>query len=160
MYFNRYSSLSQFFDQLFAVLSTLRNERDHATLMALVKRRVDIVDPVEIEYAEILTPYALQFVSKQLLLKSHVNFIGEVQSCFLVSSSAGSIKVTNINCECAFWTTIHLPCRHIFAVREKQCLPLFCGDLVAARWTLQHMKEVYSNKVTCVNPESFQVRKL
>ena len=70
--------------------------------MALVKRRVDIVDPVEIEYAEILTPYALQFVSKQLLLKSHVNFIGEVQSCFLVSSSAGSIKVTNINCECAF----------------------------------------------------------
>ena len=83
-----------FFDQLFAVLSTLRNERDHATLMARVKRRVDIVDPVEIEYAEILTPYALQFVSKQLLLKSHVNFIGEVQSCFLVSS-AGSIKVTN-----------------------------------------------------------------
>ena len=30
------SSLSKFFDQVFAVLATLRNERDHATLMALV----------------------------------------------------------------------------------------------------------------------------
>ena len=43
----RYSSLSRFFDQFFAVLSTLRNERDHNTLMALVKRNVLLVDPVE-----------------------------------------------------------------------------------------------------------------
>ena len=60
----RNSSLSKFFDQFFAVLSSLRNKRDHATLMALAKRKVDIKDPVEMEYASLLTPYALAFVSK------------------------------------------------------------------------------------------------
>jgi hypothetical protein len=123
--------------------------------MAFVKRRVDIIDPVEIEYSEILTPYAVQFVSNQLSLKSRVTFISELQDYFLVSSYGGSIKVTNINCQCAFWTRIRLPCRHIFAVSEKQCLPLFCKDLVATRWTLEHMKKVYSNKVAYDTTESF-----
>ena len=62
-------SLSRFFEQFFSVLSSLRNERDHATLMAMVKRRVDLKDPVEIEYASLITPYALGFVSKQLALR-------------------------------------------------------------------------------------------
>ena len=73
----RNSSLSKFFDQFFAVLSSLRNERDHATLMALAKRKVDIMDPVEMEYAALLTPYALGFVSQQLALRNKVAVIHE-----------------------------------------------------------------------------------
>ena len=76
-YIYRNSSLSKFFDQFFAVLSSLRNERDHTTLMALVKRKVYIKDPVEMEYASFLTPYALGFVSKQLALRHMVRIIQE-----------------------------------------------------------------------------------
>lgn len=153
----RNSSLSKFFEQFFAVLSSLRNERDHATLMALAKRKVDIKDPVEMEYAAVLTPYALGFVSKQLALRNKVTVIHESVTYFQVSSSQGVLKVTTENCECTFWNSTHLPCRHMLAVREKKHLPLFDGDMVARRWTLDHMKEVYEHKTSKMNPESFQV---
>lgn len=71
----RYSSLSRFFDQFFAVLSTLRNERDNNTLMALVKRNVLLTDPVEKDYSSFLTPYAMKFVSQQLQLRKKVAII-------------------------------------------------------------------------------------
>ena len=53
-------------------------------------------------------------------------------------------------------TSTHLPCRHMFAVREKKASS-FISDVVAQRWTLDHMKEVYDHKVNRTNPESFQV---
>ena len=84
------------------------------------QKRVDIKDPVEIEYSAILTPYALQFVLNQLSLKSHVRIIDESENQCLISSSGGVITVTVTSCQCAFWTTTHLPCRHIFAVQEKR----------------------------------------
>ena len=36
---SKYASLTTFFDQFFAVLACLRNERDHSPLMALAKKR-------------------------------------------------------------------------------------------------------------------------
>ena len=116
----RNSSLSKFFEQFFAVLSSLQNERDHATLMALAKRIVDIKDPVEMEYVAVLTPYALGFVSKQLALRNKVTVIHESATSFQVSSSQGILKVTTENCKCTFWNSTHLPCRHMLAVREKK----------------------------------------
>ena len=127
--------------------------------MAMVKRRVDLKDPVEIEYASLITPYALGFVSKQLALKQKVGIIHESATDCQVSSSEVILKVTTETCQCTFWTSTHLPCRHMLAVGEKKKhLPLFVGDVVARRWTLDHMKEVYDHKVNRTNPESFQVR--
>ena len=44
--------------QFFAVLACLRNERDHSTLMAMVKKPVLAFPPEspEVKYAEVLTP--------------------------------------------------------------------------------------------------------
>ena len=74
---HRYSSLPQFFDQFLFVLSTLRNERDHSTLMALVKTNVLLADPVEKEYSTLVTPYAMKFVSQQLQHRKKVAIIHE-----------------------------------------------------------------------------------
>ena len=43
-----------------------------------------------------------------------------------------------------------LPCRHMFAVREKQGLPLYSSDDIVERWklTLTYLKEVFGNKCT------------
>ena len=88
--------MSKFFNEYFAVLATLRNEHDHATLMALVKWNVTVTDPIEVEHASILTPYTLRyyslllffsycdyhyhcrFVSKQLKLKSSIISISRI----------------------------------------------------------------------------------
>ena len=105
----------------------------------------------------LLTPYALGFVSKQLALRHKVGVIQESATNCQVSSSEGILKVTAETCQCTFWNSTHLPCRHMLAVREKKQLPLFVGSLVAQRWTLDHMKEVYDHKTNRMNPESFQV---
>ena len=43
---------------------------------------------------------------------------------------------------------MNLPFRHVFAVREKQGLPLYSSDGIAERWKLTYLKEVFGNKCT------------
>ena len=112
---SKYASLATFFDQFFAVLSCLRNERDHTTLMAMVKKRITTQpeESPEEKFAELLT---LNFVEKQMLLRKKVTAI-DLEQCdgdnYTVSSSAGNLKVSSNSCQCTFWKTMHLPCRHI-----------------------------------------------
>ena len=56
-----------------SLLSTLRNERDHLTLMEMVKKK----NPVEQEYSSVVTPYALLFIRRQLSLKDKVVVVSE-----------------------------------------------------------------------------------
>lgn len=154
----RYNNLSKFFEEFFAVLTSLRNERDHTTVMAMVKRNVGVKDALEVEYSSFLTPYALSFVSKQLALRKKVRIIQDSPNECLASTSEGVLKVSMEKCQCMFWNTTHLPCRHIFAIREKRHLPLVISHVVAERWTLNYMKSAYGSKVEALNPDSFQVK--
>ena len=60
-----HANLSKFFDHIFVVLATLRNERDHNTIMALVKNPVATLSDVEKSFSDLLTPYAFEYVKKQ-----------------------------------------------------------------------------------------------
>ncbi|XP_065901369.1 uncharacterized protein [Dysidea avara] len=142
----RYSTLMHFFEHFCALLSTLRNERDHCTLMAMVKKRIDMKDPVEIEYSSVLTPYALNYVSKQLSLRRKVIIFSEHDRECHITSSEGILKVTVNGCHCAFWNTTNLPCRHIFAVQERKKHPLFTPLLLAECWTKDYMRDAYYKK--------------
>ena len=93
----------------------------------------------------------------QLKLKNTVRFVFESECEFQVASSSGIIQVTITSCHCAFWTSTQLPCRHIFAVRERKKIPLFCEQLIAPRWSRDYMKAVYENKVTNYHSELYQV---
>ena len=90
------------------MLSSLRNERDHNTLMAMIKKRVDLQDPIVIDYSSILTPYALGFVSQQLVLRKKINVIQDFSEECFVTSSQGLLKVKTESCQCSFWNTMHL----------------------------------------------------
>ena len=146
---SKYANLSTFFDQFFAVLSCLRNERDHVTLMAMVKKRAGtfVADSGE-QFAQILTPYALEFVLKQLSFRKKVEIVEDKEAYSIVSSSAGNLTVTVNSCQCTFWKTMHLPCRHMFAVREKKQLALCANvdDIVSDRWKLTYMQNAYYGK--------------
>ncbi len=145
---SKYASLTTFFDQFFAVLACLRNERDHSTLMALVKKPVLAFPPnsPEVKFAEFLTPYATTYVHKQLVLHARTNIQNDTGIHCEVASSNGLLIVTPNRCQCTFWTSMHLPCRHIFTVREHRHVPLFSTDGVAARWTNDYMREKFANK--------------
>jgi len=56
---SQHANLPKFFDGIFAVLSTLRNERDHQTIMALLKKPAVTLNNEEKLFSDLLTPYAL-----------------------------------------------------------------------------------------------------
>ena len=95
---SRFASLSCFFDHFFAVLSVLRNERDHSTVMALVGKPVSCIQEIspdlQNQFANLLTPYAQQFVVKQLLLRRKVKFAtNEEDGSFVALSREGKNKI-------------------------------------------------------------------
>jgi len=99
-----------------------------------------------VKYAEVLTPYATTYVHKQLALRSRVNIEKDNGVQCEVASSNGQLKVLIDSCQCTFWNSMHLPCRHIFAVREHWQVPLFTGSGIDARWTRAYMRDKYSSK--------------
>ena len=68
----------------------------------------------------------------------------------VVSSSTGNLTVTVNSCQCTFWKTMHLSCRHMFAVREnKQVHVRLCAntsEVVSERWKMVYMQDKYYNK--------------
>ena len=112
---SKYASLSTFFDEFFAVLHCLQNKRDHVTLMAIVRKRIATSpqDSPEEQFAQLLSPYAFQYVEKQLALRKKVVIMEDNGVSCLVSSSTGVLTVTTDHCQCTFWSSMHLPCRHV-----------------------------------------------
>ena len=141
---SRNSSLEEFVEHFFIILTALRTERDHRAALTFQKVKVYPfqVDSPETEYSKILTPYAFSFVHNQIKLISKVKEIKEQASgTFTVATSEGE-KVVSINdCECMFYTSMSLPCRHILALRSKLDEPLFDATLCNHRWTTSYYKE-------------------
>ena len=105
--------------------------------MAMAKKPVLAFPPEspEVKYAEVLTPYATSYVHKQLVPYSRVNILKDNGVQCEVASSNGQLNVTTDSCQCTFWKSMHLPCRHMFAVRKHWQVSLFSSCGVDARWT-------------------------
>ena len=174
---SKFSSLQQFFDQFFAMLSVLRNERDHNTIMALTKKPV-IYDSEHKEFVSLLTPYALQFIVKQLALRKKVKILNNQDGVCEVSSSEGYILHTYLyiciivnfaftcigtlsvscdSCHCLFASSMQLPCRHMFAVRDSQQKPIYSEVGVGNRWRMSYLKQVFGEKNATVEDCSYEV---
>ena len=145
---SKYASLSTFFEQFFSFLSCLRNGRDHSTLMALAKKRVSSFSPdsPEEQFSLLLTPYAADYVHKQLSLQSKVKIDQDDGITCTINSSNGILSVTIDSCQCTFWKSMHLPCRHMFAVRESRKESLYGITGVSPRWTISYMRDTFRNK--------------
>ena len=115
-----YASLATFFNQFCAVLSYHRSERDHVTLMAMVKKWITTLphDFPEEQFTKLLSLYAFRFVEKQLTLQKKVQIVDDGGVRCIASSTASYLNVTGESCQCTLWSSKHLPCRHKFAVRE------------------------------------------
>ena len=143
---SRYSSLEEFVDKFFLILRVLRSERDHKA--ALVAQKVpvsyhSITDSALLKYMNYLTPYAYEFVAKQMELKDKVRLTEKDDSddLFEALSGEGVIDVSLSSCECSSWLSMKLPCRHIFMVRSRLDLDCFDESLCDKRWSKSFFKE-------------------
>ena len=97
----------------------------------------------DMQYAELVTPYAFHLIAGQAKLRDKV-----IINDGVVCSSEGLINVSQTRCECSFWKTLHLPCRHMLAFRKSEQMEYFDVDLVAERWCLNYMHDQKSKKQT------------
>ena len=135
----RYSSLDCFFSDLFSVLRVLRGERDHAKIIARISRSTKslaYMRDADRQYMSHLTAYAYQLVVCQLERRDSVKLPPDDDRPIM--SSEGPLFVTSTSCQCAFRATHRLPCRHMFARRQKEGLPSYDVTLVDKRWTASY----------------------
>jgi zinc finger SWIM domain-containing protein 3 len=136
------STLENFLENLYVLLASMRNERDHKTIFKMQKVGIDFFEPnsAESDYKNILTTYAFEQVLTQFSLRSEVNLSFDNEN-HIVKSSEGMLIVTSDSCGCIFRKSMGLPCRHIFAVRQLLGWNLFDAKLCLERWTMRYYRQ-------------------
>ena len=151
----RYSSLEELLLGLFITLYATRNERNHKAAINYQKRKVLKYLPgsIQEQYPTLLTSYAAEFVTEQIEYLDRVgNMTENHNGIFHVRSSRGVEKVTRRSCTCLFFSSMRLPCRHIFAVRQAAGENMYDKSLCDIRWTSDFFK---NNQ--CIFSKSFTV---
>lgn len=127
-------SLKSFFIGFMDCLATLRNERRLRAIKSITKvSTVPLGSATEVKYNQLLTKFAFQKVQEQMEYSSKV----VVLSASEVQTTHGILTVNNC-CECSFYSTMKLPCRHIFAVKRFNNEDLFIPEVVNERWTREY----------------------
>ena len=117
----KYSNIVTFFRDLKLMLAAMETERNHRALKMCQKAPARaITDPDLLKYSDLLTPYALRFVSTELTRSTKQ---------FVVPPST-----TTTSCDCHFRHGMMLPCMHIFKLRRTSNVPVFESSLCAERW--------------------------
>ena len=135
--------------EFFAVLKCLRKERYHHYLMAIFRRGTEFfnIDKEKQLFYNPLTPYAFDFVAKQLDLSTSVHVVSKKSSTeFLLSASSKSSAEPHIanptSSNCSFYTRTRLPSKHIIKLRSILRIPTFSPSLSHKRWTKDFYKTV------------------
>ncbi|CAB3995110.1 zinc finger SWIM domain-containing 1-like [Paramuricea clavata] len=145
----RNTGLDQFYEELLVVFQSIRTTRDHRAITFLQKRPVCLYaeGTAEARYMTLLhldTPYAFGYVVQQLQLATKVKNVHRkelgITDDFEVDASSGKLTVSDCHCDCAFFTVMMLPCRHIFAVRSILKKDAFDLSICATRWTVAYYK--------------------
>ena len=135
---SKYASLEQCFTELFIVLNSLNTERDsRAAEVATKKCGLSFPDgSVEAKYAHYLTPYSFGYVHKELQLSLQIKDFEQVDDEHAIfNMSRGPITTTMKSCECSFFVTMGLPCRHMFSFRKYHGVDMYDETMVLVRWT-------------------------
>ena len=123
-----YSSLENFVKQFFNVFYVLRNERDNKAVINFQKTKVCyflVSSPAE-KYFKFLIHYTANFVVTQIERSNSVSNWKRISPHqFEINTSNIVVKFSLNVCNCNFYTSMKLPCQHIFAARKMRDINLF-----------------------------------
>lgn len=129
--------MPKFFKDLVVSVSSSSVERDHRAIQMCEKRPVfsASVDDVEMDMRKLLTEFAAQHVIKNYKKMNNVNFTDVTDSCAILKTEVQTITTRIDSCSCGFFSSMGLPCCHIFKFRLLKNLPVFEDKLCLVRWT-------------------------
>lgn len=96
-----------------------------------------------------------------MCVKYHlVKVISYIHICIIVNfafTCIGTLSVSCDSCHCLFASSMQLPCRHMFAVRDSQQKPIYSEVGVGNRWRMSYLKQVFGEKNATVEDCSYEV---
>jgi len=135
------SSLEEFLTNFIIELHIERTERDHKAIKSIHKIQVISNDILPIKkYSDHLTQYSFSHVEKEYLASLKMN-----------NNSLENIGVTITLCDCKFFRSMKLPCRHIIKKRQLNNLDIFDQQLCLP---LHQNKNVFQPQIN--SPDSVQ----
>ncbi|XP_043279783.1 uncharacterized protein [Venturia canescens] len=148
-----YSTLEEFIESLFILITCLDSERDSKAAYNYQKMLVIPYekDTTEWLYCRYLTRRAFKFVSKELesFRREKNIFTEQDDDHFEFRLGASTVVASENSCDCPSFASMMLPCRHIFIVRKQLGCDLFDANICARRWTQQyyfHTQRVFQNE--------------
>lgn len=131
---------------LFFRYYSYKNEIKHKVGENYTKRSVVLYEKntCEGQYRRFITNFAWSFVHKQLRMFYAFQNVGSTDKDSNLFEGS-SLQVPIDSCTCQFWTSLSLPCVHIFMLRSQQKLSLFEESLVDNRWT---MRQQYTDQTS------------
>lgn len=137
--------MKEFFDKFAEVL-----RKSRILVLATVSKQLHTVnnassDIEEQHYSKLLTAFAFRNLFPYLSsYKSVAIKVQRDDSTFAVVTSSGLKNVTDKSCECHFFKTMGLPCKHILKIRSASKLNIFDKDLCPRRWHTTFLQEIYA----------------
>lgn len=133
----KYTALPTFAAQLMVCVSSLRIEKDIRAIEKIHKKPVNKAGWADHDekYANLLTNYAFKKYMKETGGFENVVFV-HIDNVMSVYGDLASQRILTreINCDCEFFRTMSLPCKHIIAFRAHNGLDLFDEAICLNRW--------------------------
>lgn len=154
----KYSQLDPFFSTLIACIGSLNIEKDIRAAEAVMKQptRISIYAPHDNKYRRYLTPFAFEKYMTQSAASSTVNFIA-IDDKFGASDVSNNRVITRpLVCDCEFFSSMGIVCKHILAFRLHNGLDLFDEQTCLKRWTHKHFDAVLGFDYSTDNPATIE----
>ncbi|XP_078272215.1 zinc finger SWIM domain-containing protein 1-like [Rhinoraja longicauda] len=132
-----FSNVTSFTRDLLKAVDTVRAECDQRVLQSEPPAGPED-NSAECSYRALLTDFAFRRVRTELQEAESVSFLSvEAERAWPVCRRR-ALVMDQASCQCAFRTSMRLPCRHVLALRRLLGSDLFEPSLCAARWTQEH----------------------
>lgn len=140
------STLEEFVDKLFTILTLLKEEQNFRLADHLNRRYTGVAyTDLQFKYKKLISPYAFDKMSNQFCYTSvQIDEAAEEGVFYCYSKSKDNDNTVKYKtradcCECYFYVSINLPCKHIFAVRTYLNMDAYEPTIVADRWKLNYV---------------------
>ena len=142
----RQCTLKEMLENFWGLIEGLRIERRFKHVQQQEKTVISSKEQTtdEKDYKDYLTPYAFQHLQTQMEYSKKVKVIDSKT----VQTSNGQLFPGKDGCTCNTFASMHLPCRHVFAILHHNNQSIFCPDLIHQRWKSSHYFKTYDEMPT------------
>lgn len=136
---SRHANISVFFREMLLCINSLNVEKDVRSITRSQKKLVHLTDPVYLKpYRDLITAHAYEKMLVQMRNVERFEFTDLRNEIGIYQSETGNVMTEPTTCNCAFFKTMGLPCKHMIKLRQILGLEVFDISLCLRRWHRQH----------------------